>query len=145
MRARWMLLFTLALGACGDDETAVSQIRDEPPPVAAATAQPAAQDPTATAAAETRAPEPGESTYLQYCADCHDRGEGHPGTMRLAARLEHAVLRTRKDLSPDYVRWVVRNGYQMMPAFRPTEITDGELDALARFVSAATLAAGYTP
>ncbi len=145
MRARLIFLLTLALGACSDDEPAPGQRHDEPPPAAAAPTATAAQDPTTTAVAETRVPEPGEATYLQYCADCHDRGQGHPGTMRLAVRLDHAVLRTRKDLAPDYVKWVVRNGYQMMPAFRPTEITDGELDALAQFVCAATLASRDAP
>ncbi len=145
MRARLIFILTLALGACGDDEATVSQVRDEPSPAVAATTEPTAQNPTPKAVAELRAPEPGESIFLQYCADCHDRGHGHPGTMRLAVRLEHAVLRTRTDLAPDYVKWVVRNGYQMMPPFRPTEITDGELDALAQFVSAATLTAGNAP
>ena len=145
MRARLMFILTLALAACGDDEAAVSQVHDEPSPAVAANTEPAAQNPTAKAVAESRAPEPGETTYLQHCADCHDRGQGHPGTMRLAVRLEQAVLRTRTDLAPDYDKWALRNGYQMMPPFRPTEITDGELAALAQFVSAATLTSGNAP
>jgi hypothetical protein len=58
--------------------------------------------------------------------------------MQLGERLgaERAVLRTRTDLTPEYVKAIVRNGFQMMPAFRPTEIADSELDALAAHVTA---------
>ena len=80
----------------------------------------------------------GKTIFVQYCSGCHDSGDGHPGTMRLAVRLgsENSVLRHRTDLAPEYVKIVVRNGFEMMPAFRPTEIHDTELDALAEYVSA---------
>jgi mono/diheme cytochrome c family protein len=80
----------------------------------------------------------GEAMFVQYCAGCHDGGDGHPGTMRLAVRLgaENSILRKRSNLAPEYVKIVVRNGFEMMPAFRPTEISDAELDALAAYVSA---------
>ena len=57
--------------------------------------------------------------------------------MRLDVRLglDGSVLRERQDLVPEYVKIVVRNGFQMMPAFRPTEITDLELDQLAAYVT----------
>jgi hypothetical protein len=56
--------------------------------------------------------------------------------MQLGVRLgaKSAVLRSRTDLTRDYVKQIVRDGLQMMPAFRPTEITDPELDVLAGYV-----------
>ncbi len=88
------------------------------------------------AAIDPVAQEQGRGIYVHYCADCHDAGEGHPGTMRLAARLDagNAVLTTRADLAPEYVKLIVRNGLGMMPAFRPSEVTDAELDVLAGYV-----------
>ena len=87
-------------------------------------------------AAET---ENGEMLYVRHCAHCHDAGEGHPGTMRLARRLgaARAVLLERDDLPAVYVTQVVRQGLQMMPPFRASEIDDAELAALAAFVAAA--------
>ena len=88
---------------------------------------------TASVAVDTAA---GRQAYLQYCGHCHDAGEGHPGTMRLAVRIDadHAVLLGRSDLAPEYVQYVVRNGLGMMPPFRPTEISDAALHHLAGFV-----------
>jgi mono/diheme cytochrome c family protein len=137
-----IVLLALVLGACGDDDVSMTPAPEASPEIAASAHGMTDAGANAPSAAEPRAPEPGAGTYAQYCADCHDRGHGHPGTMRLAMRLDNPVLRTRTDLAPEYVKWVVRNGYQMMPPFRPTEITDSELETLARFVSAATLAAG---
>jgi len=139
VRVAALILFVL-LAACGDDE---------PTPVpegvaGSASSVVATTHPESIAAAgeddEAPAPEPGQQVYEHYCADCHARGPGHPGTMRLALRLDNGVLRTRKDLAPEYVKWVVRNGYQMMPPFRPTEIDDEQLDALSAYVAAATIA-----
>ena len=84
--------------------------------------------------------EPGkfsEVVYDEYCADCHNAGDGHPGTMRLAVRIDakHSVLRERNDLSPAYITQIVRNGIGMMPAFRPTEISDSALAQLAQYVA----------
>ena len=44
------------------------------------------------------------------------------------------MLLDRENLNEAYVQTVVRNGFQMMPPFRPTEISDRELEALATFV-----------
>ncbi|HCU88791.1 MAG TPA: hypothetical protein DGR97_02550, partial [Gammaproteobacteria bacterium] len=81
----------------------------------------------------------GEDVYGRYCAGCHAAGDGHPGTMRLAIRsgTGKSIITARDDLAPDYIKMVVRNGLGMMPAFRPTEIGDGELNALTRYIVAA--------
>jgi len=78
-----------------------------------------------------RGPLSGEELYALWCADCHDPGPGHPGTLRLEGRLEgdEAVLAKRAN-DPDVVRFAVRNGFGMMPPFRATEITDEELERI---------------
>lgn len=82
--------------------------------------------------AET-APATAERVYAKWCGPCHDPGPGHPGTQRLEWSLgkDKAVLRRRTDLDPEFVKYMVRNGRMKMPALRPTEISDAELDALA--------------
>jgi hypothetical protein len=61
-----------------------------------------------------------------------------PGTSALAAKYdgqEPAVLEERKDLTPDFIKFVVRHGVSIMPPFRKTEITDAELSVLADYLS----------
>ncbi len=88
----------------------------------------------------TQAPapsDPGRRLYDHHCAGCHDAGPGHPGTMRLTVRVGDlpAALLARNDLAPAAVEEIVRSGTQMMPPFRPTEIVDEELAALAAYVA----------
>ena len=79
----------------------------------------------------------GQALYARHCGACHDPGDGHPGTMRLNARVgnDKAVLVQRHDLAPDYVKMTVRNGLEMMPAFRPTELGDADVDAIAAYLA----------
>lgn len=83
--------------------------------------------------------ERGEQVYDYWCAPCHDPGPGHPGTQSLAFRYDGtevpAVLEDRTDLTPEFVRTLVRQGMLSMAPFRKTEITDAELDALAAYLS----------
>lgn len=79
----------------------------------------------------------GAALYVQHCAACHDRGEAHPGTARLADRWpKEASLLDRQQLPPPFVRVVVRQGLNLMPPFRPGELSDAELDALAAYLDA---------
>jgi cytochrome c5 len=82
--------------------------------------------------------ERGREVYELFCATCHATGEGRAGTMRLAERLgsDKAVLVERTDLQPEYVKGVVRRGIMLMPPFRPSEIPDADLEALAEFLAA---------
>ena len=79
----------------------------------------------------------GEVLFDLYCIACHGPGPGHPGTMRLQERLseDQAPLLNRDNLDPEYVKLVVREGFKLMPPFRPTEITDKQLDLLAGYIS----------
>jgi mono/diheme cytochrome c family protein len=79
----------------------------------------------------------GELIFNINCLPCHAAGPGHPGTMRLALRLgeEKSVLTERDDLHSEYVKTIVRQGILLMPPFRPSEITDIELNALATYLA----------
>ena len=46
-----------------------------------------------------------------------------------------AVLDERRDLVPEFVKTIVRNGVSVMPFFRKTEISDSDLDALAAYLA----------
>lgn len=121
----------ILLSACGGDtpdKVSVSPRGDKEVQVAMET--------VSSTAADTEDSLQGRDVYGEYCADCHDGGQGRPGTMQLAARsgAERSILLSRTDLSPEFVISTVRNGLQMMPPFRPTEITDSELVALAQYV-----------
>jgi mono/diheme cytochrome c family protein len=81
-------------------------------------------------------PAVGEQKYQLFCAGCHDPGDGHPGTMKLALLKgeDQSVLLERTDLNAEYIRFVVRDGMQEMAPFRPTDINDSELDSLIAFI-----------
>jgi len=87
-----------------------------------------------TAAAETQ----GKLVYEKWCAPCHSRGDVYPGTSALDARYKGAIpasLEERSDLSPELIKYFVRNGISVMPFFRKTEINDIELNALAGYLT----------
>jgi len=78
-----------------------------------------------------------ERTWAFYCEGCHAAGiEEHPATLRLSYTRspELAAIRGRQDLTPEYLRQVVRLGYLEMVGFRKTEISDSELEALIKFI-----------
>lgn len=87
--------------------------------------------------AETAAQPPeGKELYIKWCADCHDPGPGHAGTLRMAGDFgpDNAVMKTLPGLNRALIEQAVRNGFQMMPPFRPTEINDAELAALTDYL-----------
>jgi (+)-pinoresinol hydroxylase len=80
----------------------------------------------------------GRAVYTKWCAPCHDPGIIHPGTNALTVKyqgIKPGVLLEWKDLQPDTVKYLVRHGISVMPQFRKTEISDADLDALAKFLS----------
>jgi mono/diheme cytochrome c family protein len=61
-----------------------------------------------------------------------------PGTQALQAKYNGslpAVLTQRTDLTPELISFYVRNGISVMPFFRKTEVSDADLEALARYVT----------
>ena len=80
----------------------------------------------------------GQAVYDHWCAPCHAPGPGHPGTQSLEIKYHGsipAVLKQRKDLTPEFVKTMVRQGILLMAPFRKTEITDAELDDLAAYLT----------
>jgi mono/diheme cytochrome c family protein len=85
----------------------------------------------------------GKQVYATWCADCHGPGPGRyglglTGTAALEAKYngtKAAVLDERTDLTPAIVSYFVRNGASVMPFFRKTEISDGDLAALGAYLS----------
>lgn len=61
-----------------------------------------------------------EQVYSAVCGYCHGQNVG-------------PVIRGR-GLPPEATEYIVRHGQNAMPAFRPTEISPGELKALAQWV-----------
>ena len=81
----------------------------------------------------------GQDVYNHWCAPCHAAGPGHPGTQSLQIKYSDngppAVLEQRKDLTPEFVQSMVRQGILLMAPFRKTEITDAELADIAAYLS----------
>jgi mono/diheme cytochrome c family protein len=89
-------------------------------------------------AADQAPAQQGHEVFTKWCAPCHAKGPGHPGTTALEALYngsKPAVLEERTDLTPDSVKHFVRNGVSVMPFFRKTEISDVELEALAAYLA----------
>jgi mono/diheme cytochrome c family protein len=63
-----------------------------------------------------------ETVYAVTCGYCHGTNVG-------------PILRGR-NLPADIIKQRVRHGQNAMPAFRPTEITNAELDKLVAWISA---------
>jgi mono/diheme cytochrome c family protein len=93
---------------------------------------------TANAAESGASDATGAAIYEHYCIACHDRGVGHPGTQNLAYRYgpEKAALADRDNLTPEYVRIMVRFGRGLMPGFRSSEISDEQLKLLVEYLAA---------
>jgi mono/diheme cytochrome c family protein len=79
----------------------------------------------------------GRAEFQDACAICHGAGPDRPGTSSLqfkyGGRLP-ALLEQRTDLSPAQVKFYIRHGIAMMPAFRKTELSDEQADAIANYI-----------
>lgn len=83
------------------------------------------------------AQESGEQVFRRHCSACHAPGMNHPGTIQLTLTrgAENGVLEQRSNLAADYVRTIVRQGLNAMPAFKPTHVSDEDLEAVARYLA----------
>ncbi len=83
----------------------------------------------------------GAAVYQNWCAPCHSAGRGNPGTAALAAKYKSrqpavpSVLTERTDLTPQTIKFFVRQGVSVMAPFRKTEITDADLDAMIAYLA----------
>jgi len=104
----------------------------------------------ATAALKDPREQRGRDVFAQRCTACHAAIPtdtiGPPylpqmaGTQALQARYKGAKpaeLERRTDLTPEFVKAIVRGGLNSMPFFRPTELSDDDLAALAAYLTRA--------
>jgi mono/diheme cytochrome c family protein len=96
----------------------------------------------AASAGPADAPKPaspaGRAVFVKWCSSCHGPKTDAPGTGALAVKYGGKVppqLDKRTDLTPEVVKYFVRHGVSVMPAFRKTEITDAQLNDLANYLS----------
>ena len=85
------------------------------------------------------AAERGAAVFNNWCSACHSRGpQNAPGTTSLQIKYQGSVpaaLEDRRDLTPEVVKFFVRNGVATMAPFRKTEVSDADLDALAAYLA----------
>jgi len=86
----------------------------------------------------------GKAKFEHSCAPCHGPGRGDdgreqlPGTEALQIKYRGAlpaVLEERSDLMAPALKLFVRNGTWSMPPFRPTEVTDAEIEDIAAYLA----------
>jgi mono/diheme cytochrome c family protein len=79
----------------------------------------------------------GHTVFKKHCAACHAPGLNHPGTIQLTKTRGEAngVLEERNNLPPAYVKNIVRAGLNGMPGFKPSTITEAQLESLAEYLA----------
>jgi mono/diheme cytochrome c family protein len=82
----------------------------------------------------------GEALFSNRCGACHLAGGMGTNLLtkeRMAAGEppESGLLSNRKDLTRAYVEVVVRRGKLAMPRLTRVDVTDAELDAIARYLA----------
>lgn len=78
---------------------------------------------------------PDEELFVEKCSMCH-RQMGM-GTVSLARRVPPnvAMLELRTDLTADLIKVVARRGLTNMPRIPRGEVSDAQLDRIARYLS----------
>jgi len=85
----------------------------------------------------------GKAKFDHTCAPCHGAGVGDDGRAMLpgtdALRIKYqgslpALLEQRTDLNADAIRTFVRRGTWSMPPFRPTEVTERDIENIAAYL-----------
>jgi mono/diheme cytochrome c family protein len=84
----------------------------------------------------------GETLFTNRCGACHLAGGMGTNLLtkqRMAAgeAPDKGLLVNRTDLTPDYVKQVVRGGKMAMPRQSRVDITDAELESVAAFIGKA--------
>ena len=123
----------LALVAFGVASSTAALAQEPPFPIAAWSR-------TTASAEDNGSPlERGAAVFNNWCSACHSRGpQNAPGTASLQNKYQGSVpaaLQDRRDLTPDLVKFFVRNGVAMMAPLRKTEVSDADLDALAAYLT----------
>lgn len=127
------LCAALAIVAIGSSASALAQ--DSPAPIASWSRTTAKPENGGSSS------ERGAAVFNNWCSACHNRDTARnnaPGTQSLEYKYHGelpAALEDRKDLTADIVKLYVRNGIATMPFFRPTEVSDADLEALAAYLA----------
>lgn len=84
----------------------------------------------------------GAALFSNLCGACHLAGGMGTNLLtkqRMAAgeSPESGLLANRKDLTQTYVKVIVRRGKLAMPRLTRVEVTDAELDSIAKFLGKA--------
>ena len=79
----------------------------------------------------------GQRLFEQRCAICHGSEPYHPATRMLEMRYGsgHGSLLGRESMTPEAVKAIVRGGMREMFPFRVVDLSDEDLDAIARYVA----------
>jgi mono/diheme cytochrome c family protein len=94
-------------------------------------------------AAQPPSAERGRAKFEHSCAPCHGDGVGDDGRAMLpgtdALRIKYqgslpALLEQRTDLNAEAIKTFVRRGTWSMPPFRPSEITDSDIQDIAAYL-----------
>jgi mono/diheme cytochrome c family protein len=105
---------------------------------------------TAAVNAQDAAVQRGDAKFQHSCAPCHGPGPGDdgramlPGTAALQIKYNGtvpAVLEARTGLTADVLKVFLRQGSWSMPPFRPTEVTDAEIEDIAAYLAESSKAA----
>lgn len=138
MKRVGILLLVVALGACGDAASAPAGTGNAgPPPLVAY--QLRDEMPAGDRLAKGR---DGAALFSNRCGACHLPG-GMGTNMLTKQRIadgeppESGLLANRTDLTQGYVKAVVRMGKVAMPPQTRVDLTDAELDAIARYLGKA--------
>ena len=92
----------------------------------------------------------GKAKFDHSCAPCHGAGVGDDGRAMLpgtdALRIKYrgslpALLEQRTDLTADAIRTFLRRGTWSMPPFRPTEVTEVDIQDIAAYLKQSSAAA----
>jgi mono/diheme cytochrome c family protein len=101
-------------------------------------------------AASAQDVERGQAKFEHSCAPCHGAGVGDDGRALLpgtdALRIKYqgslpALLEQRTDLNADAIRTFVRRGTWSMPPFRPTEVSERDIQDIAAYLRQSSAAA----
>ncbi|MEO6378201.1 MAG: cytochrome c [Caulobacteraceae bacterium] len=96
-----------------------------------------------TAQAQDRSATHGAAVYARWCAPCHGAKRigtrwALPATASLEVKYKGAKpapLEQRTDLPAPLLKAFVRGGSQSMPAFRKTEVSDADIEAVAAYLA----------
>lgn len=131
---RLIIFAALAIAACGKAQVPATPTHSDAPPLSPYVMR--EELPAGDRLADNR---DGEALFSNRCGACHLAGG--MGTnlltkqrLALGASPESALLANREDLSAAYVVAVVRNGKMAMPRLSRVEVTDAELDAIAKYL-----------